>query len=97
MKKKMTTINLKRRCREITCRKEFDTGRVDKEFCGDACRRINQTRRLCRGMKLYDLAMAWRRGKNRSPRGKGAGWTDLCALLDQYIAADKKIEVKGDG
>ena len=95
----MTKINLKRRCREITCRKSFDTGRVDKEFCGDECRRVNQNRRLTRGMKLYPLAMKWRRARNSRSKGGLAATTNAAMgrLLDEYIAADKEIEVKIDG
>jgi hypothetical protein len=68
-------------CKE--CGEPFCQTRSDREFCGEAHRKIFNTRRIQGGLKLYDLAMRW-----RIERPKDA-WGDLTTEVDR-LAYDER-------
>lgn len=65
------------------CQKRFTSYWPQKRFSSEECRTRYHNRRLCDGLKMIDAAVAWRKKRTTG------SFTEMCAILDQIIAADK--------
>jgi len=68
------------------CGKQFQSTRHYKRFATLECQVRHNNRKSARGAKLIDAAIRWRK-----KRDKGS-FTDMCAILDDIIAEDRKYE-----
>ena len=66
------------------CGRLFHPKEAKNRFCRAECRKAHHGRRMLGGMRLYDLAMEWRRNR------RGA-WRELSALADQLAGEERLI------
>jgi hypothetical protein len=81
-----TARRFRRICSE--CGVEFRAAMKHADFCGTACRKLFNNRRLTRGAELYDLIMVLR--FDRGPAQLLKVWNLICRLASEYRAEDQR-------
>lgn len=74
-----------RTCAE--CGQTYTALRAHSEFCGAACRKAFNNRRMTRGAELYDLFMAVR--YERDEANAAHVWSNMCKLAADYRVKDE--------
>jgi len=70
------------------CGISYEARRATREFCGAACRRAFNNRRMLRGADLYDLFMALRFDRENAKRS--GAWSLMRRMAAHFKAEDDR-------